>query len=104
MKLLLIAVAFVLVGCAAQSFNEKLAAGYSATNGAMASTTALLNAKKIHSSDGQHVLDTAAVVEKGLVVARELNKTDPKAATAKVDSMRAILAELKAYLTLKEKQ
>jgi len=93
----------LLAGCAKQNFNESLAAGYSVNTGVLKSTRTLLDAKKIHSSDGQNVLDQTAVAERGLGVARELNKTDPKSAAAKLASTRAILQELQNYLLLKEK-
>ena len=94
----------LLVGCATQNFNEGLAAAHSTNNGVLSSAKTLLDGGKIHSSDGQNVLDQTAVAFKGLEVARALNKTDPKAAAAKLSSTRAILNELKSYLLLKERK
>lgn len=92
----------LIAGCATQNFNDGLAAGYSTATGAIKTTRTLLDAKKITSDDGQNVLDQTAVAERGLTLAREMNKTDSKAAGTKLAATRAILDQLKNYLITKE--
>lgn len=101
--------AAMLVGCAqlglptAQTFEEKLTAGYATVDSLNKSTTALLEAKKISSDDAQHVLDQTRNARAGLGIARDLHKTDPKGADSKLVAMRAALTAVQTYLASKEK-
>ena len=108
-EFLLVAAIFTIAACAqlglptAQTFDQKLTAGYATAEGINRSATTLLNAKKLSSADGQHVLDQTRNLRAGLDVARAMHKSDPKSADSKVDAMRAALTAVQAYLTSKEK-
>ena len=99
----------LLVGCETlgipkpESFKEKLAFGYATVTSVRQSATTLLTAKKISADDAQHVQDQANNARTGLDVARGLEKTDPKAADAKLTAIRTALTALQAYLVSREK-
>lgn len=95
------------VGCAATggatttSVSEGLAAGYSAVTAVRSTTTALLNANKISSSDGQNVLTQTDNARAGLDIAREMAKTDLTSASGKLTAVRTGLTALQVYLATK---
>jgi hypothetical protein len=94
----------LLAGCAqlglptAQTFEDKLTAGYALSTAVKDTATSLLNAKKISADDAQHVLDQTRNAKHGLDVARALSKTDLNAADSKVVAVRAALEAVQAYL------
>ena len=91
-------------GCAsvglptADSFNERLAVGYSTVTTIRQSATTLLQAKKITADDGQNVLEQTNSARAGLDIARTLSKVDVKAAEGKLTAARAVLSALQSYL------
>jgi hypothetical protein len=95
---------FIVAACAQlgletpQTPAQKILAGYATAEAINRSTTALLNAKKISSDDGQHVLDSTRSARKGLDIAKTL---DPKAADAKIQAQQAVLKALQDYITSK---
>lgn len=105
----LLYVAVLLAGCTAlglpkaQTFEEKLTAGYATATAANQSVTALLKAKKIGSEDAEHVVAQVKNAVTGLDVARTMRKSDPKAADSKLTTVRAALTALQSYLAAKEK-
>jgi hypothetical protein len=104
----LYAAALLLTSCAqlgiptANTFNERLAAGYGAVTEVRTTATTLLNAKKIGSSDAENVLATTDVARQGLDVARSLSKTDMTAAEGKVSAIRATLTAVAGYVATRK--
>lgn len=98
----------MLAGCAqlglapAETFNQRLAVGYSTVTAVRQSATTLLVAKKITAEDAQNVQRQADNARAGLDIARGLEKTDPTAANAKLLAVRTALTALQAYLVSKE--
>jgi len=103
----LIFIAAALTSCAqlgiapAETFAQKLAVGYSSVTAVRQSATTLLTAKKITADDAQNVQAQADNARAGLDIARTVSKTDPKAADAKLTSIRTLLTALSAYLATK---
>lgn len=101
-------VATLLTACAqlgvpaADTFSERLAAAYSLNSQVRATATELLNAKKISSADGQHVMDQTNNARAGLDVARELSKINLEAADGKLVAIRTALTAVQAYLSLRK--
>lgn len=99
----------LLIGCTqlglptAQSFEEKLIAGYATVESLNKTATSLLNAKKITSADAQHILDQTRNAKAGLDVARAIHAIDPTGADSKITALRTALVALQSYLTSKEK-
>jgi hypothetical protein len=114
LRILLLAVFFsfpgVLPGCAAgtngmgsvllapDTFAERLAVGYSLVAQVRATATALLDAGKISSQDGQNTLDATDVFRAGLDVARGMAATDLTGAEAKLAAIKTGLTALKTYV------
>ena len=104
----IISILMILTACAtlglptADSFNERLAVGYTTITTVRESATVLLQAQKISKPDAQNVLDQTNNARTGLDVARSMSKTDMTAADAKLNAIRAALVALQAYLTTKE--
>jgi len=99
----------LIVGCETlgiakpETFKEKLAVGYVTVTAVRQSATTLLTAKRLTADDAQNVQDQANNARAGLDIARGLEKTDPKAADAKLTAIRTALTALQAYLTAREK-
>lgn len=86
----------------AETFNERLAAGYALNTQIRATATDLLTAKKISSADGQHVLDQTNNARTGLDVARALHATDASAADGKLVAIRTALLAVQTYLAARK--
>lgn len=101
-------VAALLASCAqlgvppAESFSERLAAGYALNAQVRHTATELLTAKKISSADGQQVLSQTDNARLGLDVARGLATSDTKSADAKLTAVRGALTALQAYLAIRK--
>lgn len=96
--------AALVAGCAslgvppADTFSEKLAAGYSLNAQVRATATELLNAKKISSSDGQNVMDQTNNFRAGLDIARTMAMTNLESAESKLNAVRNGMTALQSYL------
>ena len=107
-RLILTAVAVLLTGCAVlggptpETFNQKLAVGYSTVTAVRSTATQLLQAKKIGSVDAQNVQKQADTAREGLDVAREVGKVDLKAGDLKLTSVTTALQALQRYLVSKQ--
>ena len=86
----------------AQTFNERVASGYSAVTAARKSATTLLIAKKISAADAQNVQSQADNARAALDIARNVYSTDPKAGEDKLLAAQAVLQALRSYLLAKE--
>ena len=97
----------LLAGCAqlglptAQTFSEKLSAGYAAVTAVNNNAALLLETKKITSADAMHILEQTKNARMGLDVARNMAAVDPKSADSKVDAIRIALQAASAYLAKK---
>jgi len=93
-----------LQGCAAlgipspQSFNERLAVGYSTVTSARNTATSLLGAGKISVSDAENVLEQTDNARAGLDIAREIHAATPDAANARLTAVLTGLRALEVYL------
>lgn len=94
----------MLTGCAqmgvppANTFDERLAAGYALNAQVRATATELLNAKKISSSDGQNVLEQTNNARTGLDIAKTMSMTSLESAEGKLNAVRTVLTALQSYL------
>jgi len=87
----------------ADTFNKKLAAGYTMTTGARDATATLLSSGKLSASDAQNVQDQLNNARTGLDVARQVYATNPTAGDAKLDAVVTGLTALQAYLQSRTK-
>lgn len=87
----------------ADTFNKKLAAGYTTVTGIRNTADALLSAQKITPDDAQNVNDQADNARTGLDLARQMHATNPAAGDARLDAVVTGLAALNAYLATKGK-
>lgn len=85
----------------AQTFNEKLAAGYSSVTAVRDTATTLLVAKKISPDDAQNVQNQADNARAGLDIARSAHAVNATAADAKLTQVMAALTALQSYLAKK---
>ena len=83
---------------APDTFSERLAVGYSLVAQVRATATALLDAGKISSDDGQTTLAATDALRAGLDVARGMAATDLTGAEAKLAAIRTGLTALKTYV------
>lgn len=109
MKKLLIAAMFVvLAACSSlgiptpDTFNEKLAVAVTLNTSVRQTATTLVQAKKISPDDGQNVLDQTNNARAALDIARQLSKTDLKAADSRLGAVRQALEALQAYLASRQ--
>lgn len=108
MKYIVFALLYLAAGCAQlglptpQTFNEKLAASYSAVTAARDTAITLLTAKKIGADDAQNVQNQADNARAGLDIARKIHATDADAGNAKLTSVQAALTALQSYLATKK--
>jgi hypothetical protein len=87
----------------AQTFEERLTAGYASVEAINKGAKSLLDAKKISSNDAENILDQTRNARVGLDIVRAMAKTDPSSADAKLNAVRAGLTAAQAYLTAKGK-
>lgn len=104
-----VSVMFMLSACAQlgiaqpQTFNQKLAVAYGTVTSIRMSTLTLLQTNKITSDDAANVQMAADSARMGLDTARSLSLSQPEAAQNKLESVRAVLTALSAYLATKQK-
>jgi hypothetical protein len=97
--LLLVLSSCSLLGVATpQTFNERLAAGYTTVTAARDTTATLLSSSKLSASDAQNVQDQLNNARTGLDLARQVHATNPRAGNQKLDSVVTGLSALQAYL------
>lgn len=85
-----------------QTFNERLAAGYTTGTTIVSVTTTLLAAKKLSSADAENVLKQTDTAVAGLDISRQLSATDLAAADTKLAASLVVLNALQAYLNSKK--
>jgi uncharacterized iron-regulated protein len=100
--LLLAVAACAYLGIQPETTKQNLAVLYSTVTEVRKTSTTLLQAKKISADDHQNIEQQADNARAGIEIARTLAKTDPKAADAKLASVRASLAALESYLATKK--
>jgi hypothetical protein len=83
------------------TFNKRLAVGKIAATTVRQTATALLDAGKLSSADGENVLQSTDVARAGLDIAEKLSATDLTSADAKLTAAKTILDSLRAYLLTK---
>lgn len=88
----------ILVACAGQGFNERLAAGYSTVSFARDSAGLLLDAGVIDSHEAANVQVQADNLRAALDLTRTIAATDPATAEAKLQATLLALDGLRAYL------
>lgn len=99
---------FVLSACttlgipAPETFNQRLAVAYNSVTATREAATKLLIAKQIGADDAQNALDVTNTARAGLDVAKDLAKTDIKAADTRLTAVRGALSALQAYLNSRE--
>lgn len=97
----------LLAGCAAlgvatpQTFNERLAAGYTSVTGVRSLSNTLLQDHKITADDHLNVERQADTARAGLDIASTLQPVDQSGADAKLQSALQIVTALDAYLRSK---
>jgi len=102
--LLLFLSACIALGVATpQTFNEKLAVGYSTVTASRDATATLLSSGKLSASDAQNVQDQLNNARTGLDVAREVHATNPSAGDAKLSAVVTGLTALQSYLQSRTK-
>lgn len=84
------------------SFNDDLAIAYTTVTAVRQTTTTILRAKKIHSDDGQNVLNQTEMALEGLHVAERLSAVDMKTASGKLTAVKAVLSALSSYVADKQ--
>lgn len=89
------------LGITTDTPEKRLAVGYVTATSVNQAAVALGKQGKLSSADAQHVLDSTRAATRGLDVARDLLKADPKAADAKLQAQMVILKALEDYLALK---
>lgn len=95
-------------GCAAlgvptaETFNQRALATISAVTEIRSQALTLLKAKKITPDDAENVLKQTDAIREGVVIARSLHSTNPKAGEDKLALTRAGIAALQAYLATKQ--
>ncbi len=96
----------VIGGCASAGLvvdtpEKKLAAGYTTVTVIAETTTSLLQASKISKADALNVKAGNDAALAGLDVASGMLKSNPTAATTKLDQIIGILTATQTYLALK---
>jgi hypothetical protein len=99
---LLAVIAALLVACASlpapETFNERLAAGYSSVTAARTTATTLLEQKRITGQDAMNVQAQADIARQALDIARATHRIDAVAGDAKLTAAVTTLTALQAYL------
>lgn len=80
------------------SYEEKLAAGYTTATNLVLTTSVLLSASKISSEDALNIRKTATTASEGLDIAESLKAASPEVAQSRLDVSIASLEALKKYL------
>jgi hypothetical protein len=99
----------ILASCAtlglpqADTFNKRLAAGYTTVTGVRNTADTLLTSNKITADDAQNVQAQADNGRTGLDLARQIHATNPPAGDAKLDAVVTGLSALEAYLRTRGK-
>jgi len=107
LRSLFIASMLALTSCAqlglptANTFQERLTAGYALNAEVRQSAATLVLAKKLTPDDAQNILDQTNTARAGLDVARNIGRSDPKAGEAKLTAVRTVLIALQSYLASK---
>lgn len=81
-----------------QTFNEKLAAGYSTVTAARDTTATLLTSGKVSAQEAQQIQSQLDNARTGLDLARQIHATNPTVGDAKLDAVVTGLTALQAYL------
>jgi len=109
LKLSIVPLLILLAACAslgvptAQTFNERLAAGYVSATSVRTSATTLLNGGVIGSKDAENVQKQCDNLRVALDVARTIEPTDKPRATEKLLATLAALTALQEYLEATQK-
>ena len=85
-----------------ETFNQKLAVGYTTVTAVRETATKLVVAKKLNPDDAQNVQNQADTARAGLDVARDMFKATPVAADNKLTSVTTALRALQTYLASKQ--
>ncbi len=88
----------------AETFNQRLAAGYTTVTSVRNSARILLNASAISATDAQNVQDQADQARAGLDLARSMHTALPDAGEDKLLSAQKILAGLTEYLAQRQRE
>jgi hypothetical protein len=102
MKKYALVLLLAVIACAPATFRENLLIGVATTTEVRSDADVLLTEKAITPEDAQNVQAQANLAHAGLVIARDLAKTDPVGANAKLEAEKAVLKVLKAYLLTKK--
>jgi len=98
----------LLAGCAslgipqAETFAQKLSAGYSSVTAVNKAVVTLLQQKKISPDDAENIIKQSDNALAGLDITRTIGKTDLKAADARLTAIRTVLTALSAYLASRQ--
>lgn len=84
-----------------QTFNERLAAGYTTATAGVQGVDALLKAKKITAAEAAQTLAKLDEAKAGLDAARSLRGTNPLAAQDRLSATLMVLQAMQAYLASK---
>lgn len=99
-----LAILTLLVGCSQlgipkpQTFNQRLAVGYTTVTAVRQTAITLLQADKITANDASNVQEQADNARAGLDLARSIHATNPQAAETRLDAVIVGLNALQAYL------
>jgi len=85
------------------TFNQKLAGGYTTVTAARDTAATLLQSGKIKADDAQQVQNQADNLRSGLDVARSIHTSNPTAGDDKLASILTGLNALSAYLAARGK-
>ena len=105
--LLALALAALLAACAAlgipdtDTFNKRVAAGYTTVEASADGATALLAAGKIDDKERRYVVSLLNAAIDGLDAASALGKTDLQAGQARLNAALVALTSLQVFLTAK---
>lgn len=105
--ILLTAAAMCLAACAqlgipaADTFNKKLAAGYTAIAAVADATNNAVVSGALSKDDAKSVLSSARAAVQSLDLVATLNKTDPAGASTRLDLTIAAIGALQTYLISK---
>lgn len=94
----------VLMGCAAlgtppvDTFNKRLAAGYTTVTAVRSATLTAAQAGKVSVSDAKNLQSQADTAREGLVVAENLAGTDMTSANARLTVALTVLQGIQTYL------
>lgn len=81
-----------------ETFNQRIAAGYTTVQAVNEGALVALNAGKLSKADAGNIVTSSRAALDGLTVARTLHASDPMAAENRLAATLAILQSLQAYL------